>query len=78
MWWTNRFLHLFGWAIVCQVNDENEVIACFPARVGFRGFSPEVEEKGFVGLTQYLADNHKELLNEVLPEPEDDPKPDER
>lgn len=38
LWWVNRALHLFGWAIVVEVDDAGEVADAYPARVKFRGF----------------------------------------
>lgn len=57
LWWINRSLHLFGWAIVLEVNDKHEVINAFPAKVNFRGFSQEVETENFITLTNYLKEN---------------------
>lgn len=61
LWWANRMLHLFGWAIVVEVNDDGSVSQAYPARVRFRGFDSDSEADGFVGLTQYLAE-HVEAL----------------
>ena len=40
LWFINTILHMFGWAIVVEV-DNGEVINAYPARVTFRGFSEE-------------------------------------
>ena len=61
MWWINRTLHLFGWAIVFEYNENKELERVCPARTKFRGFSTESEEEGFIVLTKYLSDNIKEL-----------------
>lgn len=66
LWWINRLLHTFGWAIVVQLNEAGEIIEdVYPARVKFRGFDRKSESDGFVGLTEYLATSIDELMEEV-------------
>ncbi len=58
LWWANRTLHLFGWAIVMEENPTTgEIVHCYPARVSYEGFSYEVEELGFRRLKEYLHTN---------------------
>jgi len=39
LWWVNRILHTFGWAIVMAVDeDTDQIVACFPQRVNVLGF----------------------------------------
>jgi hypothetical protein len=63
-WWVNRLLHTFGWSLVYLYGDKNNLIDVYPARVKFRGFSPEVETHGFIQLTEYLENNIKDLVKE--------------
>ena len=63
LWWVNRSLHIFGWAIVC-VEEEGKVVMAIPARVSRRGFSAETEAAGFAGLSQMINENAAELLME--------------
>lgn len=64
LWFINQTLHLFGWAIV--VNIENEkVVDCYPARVKFRGFSEKDNTEGYIKLTEYLKNNIDELDKET-------------
>ena len=65
LWWVNRSLHLFGWAIVLSINEEGRIVEAFPARVTFRGFPEEVEGKSFTRLTEYLKMTADELDREV-------------
>lgn len=65
LWWINRLLHTFGWAIVVQLNEEGTIEDVYPARVKFRGFDRRSEEEGFVGLTEYLCTNIDELMEEA-------------
>ena len=65
LWWINRTLHLFGWAIVVEVTDNGNLAAVYPARCKFRGFGEECESEGFKQLTEYLSENAPELLEET-------------
>lgn len=65
LWWVNRLLHTFGWAIVFQVEQDGKISDVYPARVKFRGFDEKSEEEGFIGLTQYLKETVDELAEEA-------------
>ena len=69
LWWVNRALHLFGWALVFEFEDADreplKVSRVYPARVKFRGFNSDVEMQGFINLTSYLEENSTTLLEEV-------------
>lgn len=62
LWWVNRTLHLFGWALVVEL-EEDKITRVYPARCKFRGFSEEIETEGFARLTQYLKENIDTLDN---------------
>lgn len=64
LWLVNNFLHVFGWALVMEY-DDNKVVGAYPARVTFRGFSQEAEEQGRARLAKYMRDNATELYEEV-------------
>ena len=70
LWRINSaILHLYGWALVFEYpdkTDEGEPIAVYPARVSFRGFTREADEKGYEMLTTYMAREARELLGEVF------------
>lgn len=66
LWWINMILHTFGWAITCDIED-GKVIGAFPARVKFRGFDGENNDKGYTKVSKYLKENIDELLNECEP-----------
>lgn len=65
LWFVNRIIHLFGWAIVLKYNDNGELESAFPARVDYRGFGEESDAKGYAGLTEYLKNNIDDLSREV-------------
>lgn len=75
LWWVNRSLHLFGWAIVLQCEEDGEVTDAYPARVDFRGFSEKDEGDGFRGLTLHIAENAAALVDEALLPPGPPPEP---
>ena len=65
LWWINRILHTFGWAIVMIMAEDGSITDAYPARVKFRGFKEKDEEEGFIGLSEYVANMADELLEEV-------------
>ena len=72
LWWVNRSLHIFGWAIVIVQEEDGAISDCYPARVAFRGFSEAIEDEGFAGLTQYLAGEAESLCADVGPSQSND------
>jgi hypothetical protein len=61
----NQILHIFGWAIVFEVED-NEVKNVYPARVKFRGFDNDSTDKAYRKVSEYLKDNSEELYKETI------------
>lgn len=64
LWWINMILHTFGWSIVIDVNDIDEIIDVYPARVKFRGFSEKNNTQGYIKVSKFLEENSKELFKE--------------
>lgn len=64
LWWINMILHTFGWAIVVNIEDNGEVVDCYPARVKFRGFAEKSNTDGYIKVSNYLEDNIKEIREE--------------
>lgn len=65
LWFVNTILHAFGWAIVLDIDDNGEVVGCYPARVKFRGFSEDVNTKGYIALSEYLQKNINDITEEA-------------
>lgn len=65
LWWINRTLHLFGWAIVFDVESDGTIIAVYPARVRFRGFPEADENEGWTKLTHHIDTEMPRLLKDV-------------
>lgn len=64
LWWINMILHTFGWAIVLDIDKENNIKEVYPARVKFRGFNEETNTKGYINVSKFLKDNSIELYEE--------------
>ena len=62
-WLTNSILHLFGYSIVMEY-DEGEIKRVYPARVKYRGFSPNINDMGYYKVSKYLSENIETLLSE--------------
>ena len=62
LWWINRILHTFGWAIMLVMEDDGTITTAFPIRTGFRGFSEDGETEGYIGVTEYMAEIADELV----------------
>jgi hypothetical protein len=65
LWWVNRALHLFGWAITLVQADDGTISDAYPARCKFRGFSQDSETQGFIKVSAYLKENGAQLLKEA-------------
>ena len=64
LWFINSILYVFGWAIVIYVEDK-KFIDAYPARVCFRGFSEEINSKGYKKVTHYLNENINDLMKDL-------------
>ena len=68
LWFINRLLHVFGWAIMLAgdvVDGEVVIKEAYPARVPYRGFSRRDEEEGYGQLARYMRDHAGVLFSEV-------------
>jgi hypothetical protein len=66
LWWVNRSLHIFGWAIVIETDiDTRQITATYPARVEWRGFGMQAETEGFKMLTTFIEQNGADLANNL-------------
>lgn len=65
LWWVNRLLHTFGWAIVVVLEHHGKVSDVYPARVPFRGFSEKSEEAGFRRLSAWMGKAWRALKEEA-------------
>jgi hypothetical protein len=66
LWWVNRALHLFGWAVVVIVEEGTDRVRdAYPARVKFRGFDAQSETEGFTRLSAYMDEHAAALAREA-------------
>lgn len=68
LWFVNRILHTFGWAICLEVDkkDQRKVLGAYPAKCRFRGFTAECEDRGFRRVSRYMKKHAKRLLKDAL------------
>ncbi len=65
LWWVNRILHTFGWAIVVDVDKGTGVITdCYPACVRFRGFDEKSETEGFKKISIYMKNSSDHVIED--------------
>jgi len=62
----NQILHVFGWAIVFEIDPVDDMItAIYPARVKFRGFPENSTSIAYKKVSKYLKENAEKLNNEI-------------
>lgn len=61
----NMFLHVFGWAIVVVVEEDGSVSKCYPARVKFRGFAHDSQDRAYKKLSAFMLENAEILKQEA-------------
>lgn len=65
LWFVNRILHTFGWALTYIEEEDGTISRWYPARVTYRGFSEQTEDEGFARIAKYMADNATILYKEA-------------
>jgi len=77
LWFVNRILHLFGWVLVLECEDNGRFTRLYPVHTTFSGSTKEFENNGFKKLVEYLQDSstiatlfeeayHNEKIKEVM------------
>lgn len=66
LWFINTALHMFGWALIYEENEDGSLKECYPARVKFRGFDVENTVEGYKNVSKYMKDNSVTLYEESL------------
>ena len=66
LWFTNQFLHVFGYAITFSYNEDKTLKSVYPARVKFRGFNGDSVDRGHKRLSTYIKNNAEALYKEVM------------
>lgn len=65
LWLVNTFLHTFGWTLMTQVDDDGNVVGGVPCRTDYRGFTTEVNDEGYLKITDWLKENIDMLAGDV-------------
>lgn len=65
LWYTNLFLHAFGWYLLVEQDDNGNIVTGAPARTDFRGFSTEINDAGYLKLTEWIKEHIDELDKDV-------------
>ena len=65
LWLVNTFLHTFGWTIMTQVDDDGNIIGGVPCRTDYRGFTTDINDEGYLKVTDWLKDNIDMLEGDV-------------
>ena len=60
----NTFLHIFGWCIVIECDDEGAYRA-YPARTSWRGFSEDSMTRAYQKLTKSMQEDIPQLLEDT-------------
>lgn len=60
LWYLNQQLHLFGLALVVQINDDKSE-ELYVQETDFRGFSVDANDTGYRRVTKYLDSKIKNL-----------------
>lgn len=54
----NQLLHLFGWAIIFEQDQETkEITKVYPAKVKWKGFSNEDVYESYAKITKHVSEN---------------------
>ena len=65
LWLINTTLHIFGWCIVVEFDDDDNAVSMYPARCKFRGFDEKSNDKGYENITRYMKDNAHNLGDDL-------------
>lgn len=61
----NQFLHIFGWALVIEMNNDGSGMRLYPSRCKYRGFSTESTTKAYINITKHIEERLPQLLDDV-------------
>lgn len=50
----NQFLHIFGWSIIIEVDDENNIIHVYPKETDYKGFHQSYVEEAYNKIQDYM------------------------
>ena len=65
LWFVNRMLHIFGYALTVQVDEYGKVTDAYPSRCRFRGFNEKSETTGFEKIAKYMVENASDISKDL-------------
>ena len=63
---TNQFLHIFGWALTVNVDEDGKITRFYPAHCKFRGFDARSTGEAYEKVTRHLAERMPDLLKDIF------------
>jgi hypothetical protein len=57
LWFINRTLHVFGWVLVVECDDDDNISNVYPARTNVLGFEEELDAASRVRFITELTDD---------------------
>ena len=61
----NSFLHIFGWCIIVELDDDGNFQRAYPARTKWRGFSSEAIDRAYKNVTHAMKEDIDQLVKDV-------------
>lgn len=61
----NSFLHIFGWCIIVELDDDGNFKRAYPARTKWRGFSSDSIDRAYRNVTKMMKEDIDRLLKDV-------------
>ena len=61
----NTFLHIFGWCIILEAEDDGTFKRAYPARTKWRGFSSDSMDRAYKKITNEMKENIDQLIKDV-------------
>ncbi len=55
LWMVNRTLHIFGWSIVVEYDDNDKPLRAYPAQTEWKGFPRNVDDANYDRIDNWLA-----------------------
>ena len=61
----NSFLHIFGWCIIVELDDDGNFQRAYPARTKWRGFSSDAIDRAYKNVTHAMKEDLDQLIKDI-------------
>lgn len=61
----NQILHIFGWAICIEIEDDGHINNVYPARVKFRGFDVKNTSESYIKISEYMQKKCRYFIERI-------------